>query len=448
MPARKMISMGLSMRYLGYHAAAWRHPQVDPGGASDFSHFLNVARLAEAAKFDMVFLADGIGIRAKDEPPGSLCRSAQTAELEPLTLLSALAPMTTHIGLVATASTTYNEPYHIARKYASLDRISGGRAGWNIVTSWSDAEAQNFNRDQHLDYGTRYERAAEFVEVVKGLWDSWDADALVRDKESGIFFDTAKLHVLNHQGKHFKVKGPLSVARSPQARPVLVQAGASEAGMEIGAESAEVIYAVPHEIDTGRSYYRDLKERAARKGRDPEGMKILPGITPFIGETEAEAREKYDLLNALVAPELGLSYLYGQMGDLSAHSLDGPVPEPNDPKVRSIAQNLLKLARRDNLTIRQLYTTIAAGFGSRILIGTAKQIADEMEAWVEAEAADGFNICPAALPVGLEDFAAQVVPELQRRGMFRTEYASRTLRGNLGVPVPASRYGGAVVPAR
>ena len=448
MPARKMISMGLSMRYLGYHAAAWRHPQVDPGGASDFSHFLNVARLAEAAKFDMVFLADGIGIRAKDEPPGSLCRSAQTAELEPLTLLSALAPMTTHIGLVATASTTYNEPYHIARKYASLDRISGGRAGWNIVTSWSDAEAQNFNRDQHLDYGTRYERAAEFVEVVKGLWDSWDADALVRDKESGIFFDAAKLHVLNHQGKHFKVKGPLSVARSPQARPVLVQAGASEAGMEIGAESAEVIYAVPHEIDTGRSYYRDLKERAARKGRDPEGMKILPGITPFIGETEAEAREKYDLLNALVAPELGLSYLYGQMGDLSAHSLDGPVPEPNDPKVRSIAQNLLKLARRDNLTIRQLYTTIAAGFGSRILIGTARQIADEMEAWVEAEAADGFNICPAALPVGLEDFAAQVVPELQRRGMFRTEYAARTLRGNLGVPVPASRHGGAVVPER
>ncbi|MDT8331008.1 LLM class flavin-dependent oxidoreductase [Roseomonas gilardii] len=448
MPARKMISMGLSMRYLGYHAAAWRHPQVDPGGASDFSHFLNVARLAEAAKFDMVFLADGIGIRAKDEPPGSLCRSAQTAELEPLTLLSALAPMTTHIGLVATASTTYNEPYHIARKYASLDRISGGRAGWNIVTSWSDAEAQNFNRDQHLDYGTRYERAAEFVEVVKGLWDSWDADALVRDKESGVFFDAAKLHVLNHQGKHFKVKGPLSVARSPQARPVLVQAGASEAGMEIGAESAEVIYAVPHEIDTGRSYYRDLKERAARKGRDPEGMKILPGITPFIGATEAEAREKYDLLNALVAPELGLSYLYGQMGDLSAYPLDGPVPEPNDPKVRSIAKNLLKLAQRDNLTIRQLYTTIAAGFGSRILIGTARQIADEMEAWVEAEAADGFNICPAALPVGLEDFAAQVVPELQRRGMFRTEYAARTLRGNLGVPVPASRHGGAVVPER
>ncbi|WP_242662362.1 LLM class flavin-dependent oxidoreductase [Teichococcus deserti] len=437
----RQMSLGLSMRYLGYHAAAWRHPQVDPGGASDFRHFLRVAQLAEAAKFDMVFLADGIGIRAKDEPPGSLCRSAQTAELEPLTLLSALAPMTSRIGLVATASTTYNEPFHIARKYASLDKISGGRAGWNIVTSWSDAEAQNFNRDAHLDYGTRYERAGEFVEVVKGLWDSWDADAFaVRDKESGIFFDADKLHVLNHQGKHFKVKGPLSVARSPQTRPILVQAGASEAGMEIAATSAEVVYAVPHELETGRSYYADLKQRTAKAGRSPDGIKIMPGITPFISATEAEAREKYDLLNALVAPELGLSYLYAQMGDLSAYPLDGPVPEPNDPRVRSIAQNLLKLARRDNLTIRGLYTTIAAGFGSRILIGTATQIADEMQAWMEAEAADGFNICPPALPIGLEDFSASVIPELQRRGIFRKEYEGTTLREHLGVPVPASKY--------
>ncbi|MDJ0388449.1 LLM class flavin-dependent oxidoreductase [Roseomonas sp. E05] len=448
MSTRKPISLGLSMRYLGYHAAAWRHPAADPGAASDFNHFLHVARTAEAAKFDMVFLADGIGIRAKDDPPGSLCRSAQTAELEPLTLLSALAATTTHIGLVATASTTYNEPFHIARKYASLDRISGGRAGWNIVTSWSDAEAQNFNRDQHLDYGTRYERAAEFVEVVKGLWDSWDADAFRHDKASGIFFDPAKLHVLSHQGKHFKVKGPLSVARSPQGRPVLVQAGASEAGMEIAAESADVVYAVPHDLETGRAYYADLKARVVRHGRAPEGLKILPGITPFIGRTEAEAREKYDLLNELVAPELGLSYLYGQMGDLSAYPLDGPVPEPNDPKVRSIAKNLLALARRDNLTIRQLYTTIAAGFGSRIVIGTPKQIVDEMEAWIEAEAADGFNICPAVLPLGLEEFAEMVTPELQRRGLFRTEYSGRTLREHLGVSVPASRYGGPVVPPR
>jgi FMN-dependent oxidoreductase (nitrilotriacetate monooxygenase family) len=443
-----MMSLGLSMRYLGYHAAAWRHPEVDPGGASDLAHFAEVARLAEAAKFDMVFLADGIGIRAKDEPPGSLSQSAQTAELEPLTLLSALAALTSRIGLVATASTTYNEPFHVARKYASLDRISGGRAGWNIVTSWSDAEAQNFNRDSHLDYGTRYERAAEFVEVVKGLWDSWDGDAFRHDKATGVFFDPDRLHVLNHVGKHFKVKGPLSVARSPQGRPILVQAGASEAGMEIAAGSADVVYAVPHDIDTARTYYAELKRRAAAQGRDPAHLKIMPGITPFVGRTEAEAREKYDLLNALVAPELGLSYLYGQMGDLSGHPLDGPVPEPNDPKVRSIAQNLLTLARRQDLTIRQLYTTIAAGFGSRILIGTAAQIADEMQDWMEREAADGFNICPPALPIGLRDFAAEVVPELRRRGLFRTDYAAPTLRGHLGLPMPASRYGTTAMPTR
>lgn len=444
----RMMSLGLSMRYLGYHAAAWRHPEVDPGGASDLAHFAEVARLAEAAKFDMVFLADGIGIRAKDEPPGSLSQSAQTAELEPLTLLSALAALTSRIGLVATASTTYNEPFHVARKYASLDRISGGRAGWNIVTSWSDAEAQNFNRDSHLDYGTRYERAAEFVEVVKGLWDSWDGDAFRHDKATGVFFDPDRLHVLNHVGKHFKVKGPLSVARSPQGRPILVQAGASEAGMEIAAGSADVVYAVPHDIDTARTYYAELRRRAAAQGRDPAHLKIIPGITPFVGRTEAEAREKYDLLNALVAPELGLSYLYGQMGDLSGHPLDGPVPEPNDPKVRSIAQNLLTLARRQDLTIRQLYTTIAAGFGSRILIGTAAQIADEMQDWMEREAADGFNICPPALPIGLRDFAAEVVPELRRRGLFRTDYAAATLRGHLGLPMPASRYGTPVMPSR
>jgi len=316
------------------------------------------------------------------------------------------------------------------------------------VTSWSDAEAQNFDRDKHLDYETRHERAAEFVEVVKGLWDTWDADAFVHDKQGGLFFDPAKLHVLNHRGKHFKVKGPLSVARSPQGRPVLVQAGASDAGMEIAAANAEVVYAVPHDLDTGRSYYTELKTRVVKHGRRPEELKILPGITPFIGKTEAEARETYDLLNALVALELGLSYLYAQMGDLSTYPLDGPVPEPNDPKVRSIAQNLLKLARRDNLTIRQLYTLIAAGLGSRIVIGTPAQIVDQMEAWVAAEAADGFNVCPPALPMGLADFAEMVVPELQRRGLYREEYSGRTLRDHLGVPVPPSRYPGALAVAR
>ncbi|MBE9606835.1 LLM class flavin-dependent oxidoreductase [Acetobacteraceae bacterium H6797] len=442
----KQMSLGLSMRYLGYHAAAWRHPEVDPAGASSLKHFARVARAAEAAKFDMVFLADGIGIRAKDQPKGALSQSSQTAEMEPLTLLSALAALTSHIGLVATASTTYNEPFHIARKYGSLDMLSGGRAGWNIVTSWSEAEAHNFGRESHMEHGLRYERAAEFVEVVKGLWDSWDADALPRDKATGRFFDPEKLHVLNHVGKHFKVRGPLSVARSPQGRPILVQAGASDAGMAIAAANADVVYAVPHDLDTGRSYYADLKQRVAQAGREPWELKIMPGITPFIGATEAEAREKYDLLNALVEPELGLSYLYGQMGDLSAYPLDGPVPEPTDPMVRSIAKNLLAMARRENMSIRDLYTFVAAGFGSRIMIGTPKQIVDEMEAWVEAEAADGFNICAAALPIDAESFGQMVVPELQRRGLFRKDYESTTLRGHLGLKPPKSRYGTPTIP--
>lgn len=439
------IKLGLSMRYLGYHAGAWRHPDTDPNGASKLSHFVRVAQTAEAAKMDMVFLADGIGIRTQDEPPGALCRSAQTAELEPLTLLSALSAVTNRIGLVATASTTYNEPFHIARKYASLDHLSGGRAGWNVVTSWSDAEARNFNRESHLDYDTRYERAAEFVEVVKGLWDSWGADALITDKATGIFFDPAKLHVLDHKGKHFKVRGPLSVKRTPQGRPLLVQAGASAQGIDIAARSADVVYSVTHEIASGKLYYDTLKGRMAQHGRHPNQLLVMPGITHFLGRTLQEARDKYDRLNALVDPRLGLSYLYGQMGDLSGHDLDGPVPEPSNPQVRSMAKNLLALAERDKLTIRQLYTTIAAGFGTRVVIGTAAQVVDDMQEWLEAGAADGFNLCPPILPGGLDDFVELVIPELRRRGLFRTEYERETLRGNLGLQAPRSRYDSAAI---
>jgi FMN-dependent oxidoreductase (nitrilotriacetate monooxygenase family) len=440
MTARRQISLGLSMRYLGYHAAAWRHPSADPDAASKYSHYLNIARMAEAACLDMVFLADGIGLRTKDEPAGALCRSHQTLELEPLTLLSALAPMTERIGLVSTASTTYNEPFHVARKWASLDHLSGGRAGWNIVTSWSEAEAWNFNREQHMEYAARYERAAEFVEVVKGLWDSWEAAAPVFDKASGILFDQSKLHALHHQGSHFKVRGPLTIKRTPQGRPVLVQAGASEQGLEIAARSAEVVYSASHHLDVAQAYYAGLKSRLAKHGREPEDMKIMPGITLFIGRTEAEAREKYDLLNALVSPEIGLSYLYGQMGDLTGYDLDGPVPEPRNPMIKSISRNLLALAQRENLTIRQLYTTIAAGFGGRVIVGTPEMIVDDMEQWVAAGAADGFNLCPPVLPLGLEEFVELVLPELRRRGMFRSAYSGPTLRDHLGVKVPPNRH--------
>ncbi len=442
MSSPKQISLGLSMRYLGYHAAAWRHPSADPDAASKLSHYKYIAQTAEAAKMDMVFLADGIGMRTRDEPPGALCRSHQTLELEPLTLLSALSSVTSRIGLVATASTTYNEPYHIARKWASLDHLSGGRAGWNIVTSWSEAEAHNFNRDEHMEYDLRYERAAEFVEVVKGLWDSWEADAPLFDKQSGIFFDQSKLHTLHHVGKHFKVKGPLTIQRTPQGRPILVQAGAAEQGLEIAARSADVVYAAPHDLDVAKAYYANLKGRLAKNGRERDSLKIMPGVTLFIGRTRQEAQDQYDLLNSLVEPELGLSYLYAQMGDLSSYPLDGPVPEPENPRVRSLARGLLALARKDNLTIRQLYGTIAAGFGGRTLVGTAKDIVDDMQAWVEAEAADGFNLCPPVLPLGLDQFVELVIPELRARGMFRTEYAGPTLRENLGLTPPANRYAG------
>jgi len=440
MTSPKQISLGLSMRYLGYHAAAWRHPSADPDAASKFEHYRYIAQAAEAAKLDMVFLADGIGLRVKDEPPGALRRSHQTFELEPLTLLSALSSVTSRIGLVATASTTYNEPFHIARKWASLDHLSGGRAGWNIVTSWSEAEALNFNRDKHMEYDLRYARAAEFVEVVKGLWDSWEEDAPVFDKASGIFLDPSRMHPIDHKGEHFKVRGPLTIQRTPQGRPVLVQAGAAQQGLEIAARSADVVYSASLDLASAKAYYDDVKGRMAKYGRHPDELKVMPGVTLFIGRTEEEARAQYDLLNGLVQPELGLSYLYGQMGDLSAYPLDGPVPEPSNPLVKSMAKGLLAMAQRENLTIRQLYTRIAAGFGGRVLVGTPKTIVDSMQEWVEAGAADGFNLCPPVLPLGLDEFVRMVLPELRARGMFRDEYGGTTLRDHLGLLPPSNRH--------
>ncbi|TCH99692.1 LLM class flavin-dependent oxidoreductase [Roseococcus sp. SYP-B2431] len=440
MSSPKRISLGLSMRYLGYHAAAWRHPSADPDAASKFSHYRYIAQTAERAKLDMVFLADGIGLRTPDTPPGALQRSHQTFELEPLTLLSALSAVTSQIGLVSTASTTYNEPYHVARKWASLDHLSGGRAGWNVVTSWSEIEARNFGREKHMEYDLRYERAAEFVEVVKGLWDSWEEGAGVFDKESGILLDTSKMHTLHHKGKHFRVEGPLTIQRTPQGRPVLVQAGAAEQGMEIAARSADVVYSSHFDLASAKAYYGGLKGRLAKYGRAPDTLKIMPGVTLFLGRTRAEARAQYDQLNELVVPELGLSYLYQQFGDLSGHDLDGPVPEPPDPRIKSMAAKLLALARRDNLTIRQLYQTITPGFGGRCLIGTAKDVADDMQEWVEAGAADGFNLCPPVLPLGLDQTVELVLPELRARGMFRTEYSGPTLRDHLGLAKPRNRH--------
>jgi FMN-dependent oxidoreductase (nitrilotriacetate monooxygenase family) len=437
---KTQMKLGLSMRYLGYHDAAWRHPEVPPGGATDFKYFLNSARIAEAAKFDMVFFADGIGIRADDNPPGSLARTNRNVELEPLTLLSALAAMTSHIGLVSTASTTYNEPFHVARKFASLDNISGGRAGWNIVTSWSEQEAWNFSRDSHLDYDTRYDRAKEFVDVVTGLWDSWEADAFVHDKASGQFYDPTKLHVLNHRGKHFSVRGPLNAPPTPQGRPILVQAGAAEQGQEIAAANADVVYAAQVDLAGAKAYYAGLKARMAKHGRAPELLKVMPAVTTIVGRTRAEAQAKFDQLQELIDPMVGLASLFSSFGDLSGYPLDGPVPEPVNAKVRSIAYNLWNLAQRENLSIRQFYQKKSAGSGGLLLKGTAGDVADVMEQWIDEGAADGFNLTPTHLPHGAEDFVELVIPELRRRGRFRTEYESTTLRGNLGLPDYVNRH--------
>ncbi|MGH8417685.1 MAG: LLM class flavin-dependent oxidoreductase [Pseudomonas sp.] len=429
MEKKTMMKLGLSMRYLGYHMAAWRHPDVPADGGISFKYYLETARKAEAAKFDMIFFADGVGIRAADNPKGALSHDSKNVELEPLTLLAAIGACTSKIGLVATASTTYNEPFHIARKYASIDHISGGRAGWNVVTSWSQEEAWNFSKDEHLGYDERYERADEFVDVVKKLWDSWEEDAFIRDKASGVFYDESKLHIPHHKGKHFKVRGPLNSARTPQGRPIIVQAGSNETGRVIAAKSADVVYSAPFDISAAKEYYTDLKSRLPSYGRTRDQLLIMPGLTTYVAKTRQQAQDKFDQLQELIDPLSGLSTLYSAIGDLSAYDVDGPVPDV--PAVNSIGKNLIDIAHRDNLTIRQLYKRRASG--SRQLIGTAEDIVDDMEQWVTGEAADGFNLCPAILPGGLDDFVEFILPELRKRGLFRNEYESNTLRANLGL---------------
>src|SRR6516225_6651999 len=302
-----MMRLGLSIRGHGYHPAAWRHPDVPADGTLHVEHYVRSAQIAERGKLDMIFFADGAGIRQGDNPCGSLARTGRDMlELEPTMLLPALAMVTRHIGLVTTASTTYNEPYNIARKFATLDWISKGRAGWNVVTSWSDAEALNFGRQQQLDYDTRYERAAEFVDIVRGLWDSWESDAFLFDKRNGLFYDETKLHVLAHRGKHFSVRGPLNVARPPQGHPVVVQAGASEQGRELAAATADLVYAMHSTKSAAQAFYADIKQRMAKYRRAPEALKVLPALRPVVGRTRVEARAKFDALQTLLDPLVGL----------------------------------------------------------------------------------------------------------------------------------------------
>src|ERR1700722_5932654 len=439
--AARMLRLGLSIRGHGYHPAAWRHPDVPADGTLHVEHYVRSAQIAERGKLDMIFFADGAGIRQGDSPRGSLSRTGRDMiELEPTMLLPALAMVTSHVGLVTTASTTYNEPYNVARRFATLDLISKGRAGWNVVASWSEHEAKNFGLETTLDYDTRYARSAEFVEIVKGLWDGWEDGALVLDKASGRYFNEAKMHVLNHQGRFFKVRGPLTVGCMPPGHPLIVQAGASEQGRELGAATADVIYAIHNALERAQGYYADVKGRMAEYGREPDDLKIMPAFCPVVGRTRAEAQAKYDELQALFDPLAGLGSLYSAFGDLSAYPLDAPVPDDafGNQEHRSISAQLVEWVKREKPTIRELY--LRSGITGSARIGTPSDIADIMQEWFEASACDGFNITPATLPGGGEDFVSMVVPELQRRGLFRTEYEGRTLRETLGLRPVTSRY--------
>jgi N-acetyl-S-(2-succino)cysteine monooxygenase len=394
-----------------------------------------------------MFVADAVAVR--DGKLSALMRWPQyMAYFDPMTLLPALAAVTTNIGLVATATTSYNEPYHIARKFASLDHISNGRAGWNVVTSSAINEAHNFGRERHYEHGERYERANEFVEVVKGLWDSWDDNAFVRDRATAVYFDPTRLHELNHKGKRFSVRGPLNVARPPQGHPVLFQAGSSEAGRESAARFAEGVFTPQHALAGAQEFYRDLKSRMSKYGRKPETLKIMPGLNAIVGRTTKEAQEKHEFLQSKIHPDVGLELLSNQLDnmDLSKYDLDGPLPEiPDHVAVlagQTSMRNIVRWSKEEGLTIRQIYQRFAGARGQRTLIGSPTEIADDMEKWFRDYGVDGFLVHPPYLPGGLSDFVNLVIPELQNRGLFREFYEGPSLRENLGLPRPKSRYSG------
>ena len=440
--AKPQMILGAFFNPTGHHIASWTHPQADADAGINIGHYLRLAQTAEAAKFQLMFLADQLCVR--DAPMHALSRSAQyIAQFEPLTLLSAIAAVTHHIGLVSTATTSYNEPFHVARKFASLDHLSGGRAGWNIVTSAQEQEARNFGRDTHFEHELRYRRAAEFTEIVKGLWDSWDDDAFVRDKASGIFSKPGAMHRLDHHGEFFDVSGPLNVPRPPQGHPVLVQAGQSDTGREFAARFAEVVFTGQFNAKSAHAFRDDMRARVAAAGRSPEHLKILPGVSVIVGRTDAEAEEQFQFLQERIDIGVALQMLTSHVGgfDFSTYPLDGLVPEiPANNATKGAALQIMEFARVENLTLRQVALRIASSRHLNVLRGSGATIADTLEQWFADGACDGFNIMPAYLPGALDGFCRFVVPELQRRGIFHTAYEGRTLRENLGLPRPASRH--------
>ncbi|WP_145323778.1 LLM class flavin-dependent oxidoreductase [Paenibacillus xylanexedens] len=433
--SQRRLKLGANLNGVGNSISFWRHPDIPVNASVSLEFYQKQARIAEKGKFDLLFIADGLFINEKSNPHF-------LNRFEPLTLLSALAGVTSHIGLVATLSTSYSEPFTVARQFASLDQLSGGRAGWNVVTSPLEGSALNFGKGEHPNHALRYEIAEEHLNVVKGLWDSWEDDAFIGDKEQGIFFDPAKLHTLNHKGAHFSVQGPLNVGRSKQGHPVIFQAGSSESGKDLAARSADAVYTGHETLEEAREFYRDVKARAVAYGRQAEDILIFPGIGPIVGRTAEEAERKYQEIAELVSIDQALNYLgrYFDHYDFSQFPLDEPFPEIGEigsNSFRSTTDKIKQQAREQGLTLRQV--ALLASTPRTSFIGTPDQIADQIQEWYEGEAADGFNV-RTVVPNGLEDFVELVVPVLQERGLFRTEYEQDTLRGNLGLEIPRNRY--------
>lgn len=440
MAEQRMMRLGAFMRPVSIHTAAWRYPGGLPDANFNFQHLKRFTQKLEQGCFDAFFMADHLAVL--NMPLDALKRSATVTSFDPLVLLPALAAVTEHIGLMATASTTYNEPYHVARRFASLDHISGGRAAWNVVTSGNPDESRNFGFEEHLEHDERYRRAREFFQVVTDLWDSWADDAFIRDVDNGIYFDPDRMRVPDHRGEYFNVRGPLNIARPVQGWPVIVQAGQSEAGRQFAAELAEVVFSGISRLESAQQYYADVRARAEAHGRNPDHLKILPGAFVVVGDSEQEAREHKERLDSLVHADSGVGTLSSMLDyDLSGVDLDGPLPDMPPTNASHTARNsLVDKARRENRTVRQMAQYVGGSFGANEMIGTPAMIADQMEAWFSGGACDGFNVMFPFLPAGLDAFVDQVVPELQRRGLFRTRYEGRTLRENLGLPRPKNRY--------
>lgn len=440
----KQIHLNLFIHGRGHHEAAWRHPDASPLPLTDIRYFADVARKAEAGLFDSIFLADSLAV-------GEDVANAPRTWLEPITTLAALAGATTHIGLIATCSTTYTEPFNLARQFASIDHISNGRVGWNIVTTWLAAASGNYSNQGALSHAERYERAEEYMRVVSGLWDSWSDDAVRDDRAGGQYARIDGLRMLNHAGPHYQVAGPLNMPRGPQGRPVYVQAGSSETGRRFAARHAEAVFTAQMEKATARDFYVDLKRLVVEEARSPDHVLILPGLSPVIGSTETEALRTARELNDLSDPEVGRKRLSGRFGgyDFSHLPLDKPLSPEDFPDpalveaARSRTEVIVGLVRREKPTLRQLLGYLAGARGHFVTAGSPEQIADLMEDWFRSGAADGFNLMPPVLPAMLEVFVAEVVPLLQRRGLFRTEYAGDTLRDLYGLPRPDIRFSAA-----